>query len=373
MFRPQIQKTRILFSLAMLIMVMVYWAVNSYEQHETYGFDLKVKSVEIMKNAINSLREEFIIREINNGEDSLAFGSFLLGPQNSIIQTTKGSKVSKLSTLNPNFAAMIMEMLIELELDSSSKVAVSYTGSYPGANIAVLSALEAMNLEASIISSCGSSEWGATYPEMTWIEMENHLNEVNNISNKSKLGSIGGGFDLGSQLNQEGRKVCEIAIYSNKMKPLHEKDPKENVKKRMQYYYQNNELGVIDLFINVGGGIYTTGDSLKRNSLQVGIIYPGDINLDINQTVLERFLDLEVPVININHIERLTEWYELPYPPNNKNKIKKGNLFYSHKKYNLKVILTAFFIATGTVLFIGIVSHREIKKRMHSSEPESIL
>jgi len=26
----------------MLIMVMVYWAVNSYEQHETYGFDLKV-------------------------------------------------------------------------------------------------------------------------------------------------------------------------------------------------------------------------------------------------------------------------------------------------------------------------------------------
>ena len=50
-----------------------------------------------------------------------------------------------------------------------------------------------------------------------------------------------------------------------------------------------------------------------------------------------------------------------------------GNLFYSHKKYNLKVILTAFIIATGAVLFVGIVSHREIKKRMHSSEPESIL
>ena len=105
MFRPQIQKTRILFSLAMLIMLMVYWAVNSYEQHETYGFDLKVKSVEIMENAINSLREEFITRGINSGEDSLAFGSFLLGPQHSIIQTTKGSLASKLSRLNPNSAA----------------------------------------------------------------------------------------------------------------------------------------------------------------------------------------------------------------------------------------------------------------------------
>ena len=76
------------------------------------------------------------------------------------------------------------------------------------------------------------------------------------------------------------------------------------------YYYQNSELEVIDLFINVGGGIYTTGDSLKRNSLQVGIIYPGDINIDINQTVLERFLDLEIPVINISNIERLSEWYK---------------------------------------------------------------
>ena len=188
MFRPQIQKTRVLFFLAMLIMVMVYWAVNSYEQHETYGFELKVKAVENMKHSINSLREEFISRGINNGEDSLAFGSFLLGPQHSIIQTTKGSKDSKLSTLNPNFAAMITEMFIELELDSSSKIAVSYTGSYPGANIAVLSALEAMEMDASIISSCGSSEWGATYPEMTWIDMEHNLNQVNHVSNKSKLG-----------------------------------------------------------------------------------------------------------------------------------------------------------------------------------------
>ena len=163
MFRPQIQKTRVLLGLAILTMGMVYWAVNSYERHETYGFDLKVKAVENMENAINSLREEFISRGINNGEDSLAFGSFLIGPQNSIIQTTHGSKDSKLSTLNPNFAAMITEMLIELELDSSSKIAVSYTGSYPGANIAVLSALEAMEMDASIISSCGASEWGATY------------------------------------------------------------------------------------------------------------------------------------------------------------------------------------------------------------------
>ena len=43
MFRPQIQKTRVLFLLALLNMVMVYWAVNSYEQlgvDDAYGYGL---------------------------------------------------------------------------------------------------------------------------------------------------------------------------------------------------------------------------------------------------------------------------------------------------------------------------------------------
>ena len=357
--------------LAILTMGMVYWAVNSYEQHETYGFDLKVKAVENMENAINSLREEFISRGINNGEDSLAFGSFLIGPQNSIIQTTHGSKDSKLSTLNPNFAAMITEMLIELELDSSSKIAVSYTGSYPGANIAVLSALEAMKIKTSIISSCGASEWGATHPDLTWIDMENHLYSSGIISNKSGLASIGGGYDLGTQLQAKGKKVCESAIYNHKINLLNIGDPEENINQRMQHY--QNMTKDITLFINVGGGIYTAGDSLKRKDTPAGIIYPGDISSAASGTIIERFLEQDIPVININHIHILTEWYDLPYPLGKKNQIKMGSLFYSKKQYNLAVILTAFIIAAGTVLSVGIISHHEIKKRMHSSEPESIL
>ena len=129
----------------------------------------------------------------------------------------------------------------------------------------------------------------------------------------------------------------------------------------------------IALFARVGGGIYTTGDSLKRKDTPAGIIYPGDISSAASGTVIERFLEQNIPVININHIHILTEWYDLPYPLGKKNQIKMGSLFYSKKQYNLAVILTAFIIAAGTVLSVGIVSHHEIKKRMHSSEPESIL
>ncbi|SVE53755.1 uncharacterized protein METZ01_LOCUS506609, partial [marine metagenome] len=188
-------------SLALLVMIMVYWAVNSYEREPTYGFNLKQKAMELMKSSIEMLRSEFISRGINIGQDSLSHGSFLLGPKQSIIQTTTGSLISKHSTLNSDFGAMIVEMLIELEIEAGGHVAVSYTGSYPGANIAVLSALESLGISADIISSCGSSEYGATHPEFTWIDMEKYLSNNKIFSNFSTLASIGGGFDLGSQLN----------------------------------------------------------------------------------------------------------------------------------------------------------------------------
>ena len=321
MFRPQIQKTRVLLGLAILTMAMVYWAVNSYERYPTYGYDLKKKAVDIMVNGIESLRSKFIAKGTNNGEDSISFGDFLIGPQHSIIQTTSGSLISKQSVLNPDFAAMIAEMLIELEIDSSDYVAVSYTGSYPGANLALLSALEALEVKASIISSCSSSEYGATHTDLTWIDMENHLYSSGIIFNKSGLASIGGGFDLGTQLQARGKKVCESAIYNHKINLLNIGDPKENINQRMQHY--QNMTKDISLFINVGGGIYTTGDSLKRKDTPAGIIYPGDINTSSSGTVIEQFLDDDVPIININHIHILTEWYGLPYPPEKKNQIQK--------------------------------------------------
>ena len=55
-----------------------------------------------------------------------------------------------------------------------------------------------------------------------------------------------------------------------------------------------------------------------------------------------------------------------------KNQTKKKRI-YSKKQYNRKVILLAFIISSGAVLATGLISHREIKERMHSSEPESII
>ena len=56
MFRPQIQKTRVLAILALLNLVMVYWAMNSFERGDdpvvSAFFDVEhalIKLVKILK------------------------------------------------------------------------------------------------------------------------------------------------------------------------------------------------------------------------------------------------------------------------------------------------------------------------------------
>ena len=72
MFRPQIQKTRIIVALSILIMLMVYWAENSYKKIPNYSYDLKIKAAKLMEEGIEVLRKEYVARNLNFGIDSVS-------------------------------------------------------------------------------------------------------------------------------------------------------------------------------------------------------------------------------------------------------------------------------------------------------------
>ena len=62
MFRPQIQKTKVMLSLAILIMVMVYWSVNSYVKKPTYGYDIKKRAIKLMIESIEEIIHKLRIK-----------------------------------------------------------------------------------------------------------------------------------------------------------------------------------------------------------------------------------------------------------------------------------------------------------------------
>ena len=59
-------------------------------------------------------------------------GSRLIGDPLSPITSGSGSLVSKQTTVNPNFAAVVVEWLKDLKIKSGDVVAVGVSGSFPG-------------------------------------------------------------------------------------------------------------------------------------------------------------------------------------------------------------------------------------------------
>jgi len=78
-------------------------------------------------------------------------------------------------------------MLMESELKKNDVVAVAFTGSLPGLNIAVLSALQTLNLKPLVITSVGASNWGANDPYFTWLDMERLLYDAEIFNYRSLL------------------------------------------------------------------------------------------------------------------------------------------------------------------------------------------
>ena len=99
----------------------------------------------------------------------------MIGRTSSPITTLPAKLGAKQASVNPNFAAAIVEMLIEVDAQPGDIVAVGYSGSFPALNVAVCAALESFQLEPIVIASAASSSFGANHPDLMWLDMERRL------------------------------------------------------------------------------------------------------------------------------------------------------------------------------------------------------
>ena len=144
-------------------------------------YDTKVIASNLMFKALKSLRQDYLDQgKTFSSLDPLETG--LVFYQDDL----PGNPSSKLTTLNPNFAAYIVELMIDAGIqipekrDRKPSVAIAFSSSFPGANIAVLSACLAMDMKPVIITSLSGSNYGAIdYDEFSWLDMERILIDKN--------------------------------------------------------------------------------------------------------------------------------------------------------------------------------------------------
>jgi poly-gamma-glutamate system protein len=317
------------------------WELNSKTRVEARYYTEKLKAAqnsqlafEMIKSAVDSIG--LPIDRINDPNET-----GLIGLQYSPITTERGNLDAKLTSTNPNFAALIVEFLKSSGVRRNDTIAVSLTGSYPALNIAVLSAIEVLELKPIIITSVGSSMWGANYPEFTYLDMETALTENGIFRSKTEVASLGGEDDIGRGLSPAGREVIEQAALRNNVELLDAANLAEIIQKKMAAYTAH---GAVRVFINAGES--TT--AIAGTDVGSGLIRPRTIRT--GQGVMAQFSKMGIPVINLVGINQLAQEYHLPVAPIPLPDAGEGRLYYEYR-YSVTIAVIAMVILI-IILFI---------------------
>lgn len=277
----------------------------------------------------------------------------MLGPSMSMVTTLPGHLDAKQTSVNPNFAAVAIKLLIDAGVEPGDRIAIGMTGSFPALNIAVLQACEAMQLRPSIISSAASSQFGANHPEMMWPDMEHILFREGLISKRSLATSLGGFRDSAAGMTDETRFLLEDAIARNECVKLESNGLEDSVQKRMNVLNQDSGGEPFVAYVNVGGGAASVGGTdgndlwgsgvittKKLNDLQDTVVDPAELNC-----VAARFLKSGVPFVNLINAVSLAKRYQLAVAPIERPLVGQANV-YQYKTHRRSVA------ALGIVLIL---------------------
>ena len=338
----------ILTSLSLLAFIAVE---NSKVDVKQDWYNEKVEAAKLSQLAANYLKtyrlENGVFIDVINDPNQTA----LIGQEYTLVTTDRGYIDAKLSATNPNFAAVVVQLLKDAGLEENDNVAVGMTGSFPGLNISVLAALETLNMNPIVISSVGSSNFGANDPFFTWLDMENILNKSNIFHSRSVAASIGGGSDVGRGLSPEGRNLITNAIERNNMKFINEKHLEESISKRLEIYDEHSKGQPIKAYINVGGGIASLGNTINGKLIPPGLTqFLPMRNFPVRGVIIQMGLE-EIPIIHLLNINTLLAKYGLPASPVPLPEPGVGEIFIQ-KKYSIIVTSIATLILIIVIIFV---------------------
>lgn len=317
------------------------WELNSKTRVEAKYYNDKLMAAQTAQRAFEMIKSAATdiglpIDRINDPNET-----GLIGLQYSPITTERGNLDAKLTSTNPNFAALIVEFLKGSGARRNDTIAVSLTGSYPALNIAILSAIEVLELEPTIITSVGSSMWGANYPEFTYLDMETALAKTGLFRSKTRVASMGGEDDIGRGLSPAGREVIEQAALRNNVELLDATNLDEIIQQKMNAYTAH---GAARVFINAG----ESSTALAGADASGGLIRPHAIRT--GQGLIAQFSKMGTPVINLVDINRLAQEYHLPVAPIPLPSAGQGRLYYEYR-YSVTIAIIALVILV-VILFI---------------------
>lgn len=279
-------------------------------------------------------------------------GTALIGLESSPITTSLGNLEAKRTTTNSNFAGLIVLLLHQAGVGRGETIAIGASSSFPGLIIASLCAARAMDLRPLLISSLGSSQWGANHPEFHWLRILDCLQGSGLVRSRPVALSLGGDGDEGRDMSPEGRALLGRAAAETGLPLLAEPILEKNVEERLRLLQLAAGRSEIRGFINVGGGYANMGTDSEILKVTPGLAAFSRIPPPSRRGMIFELAARRVPVIHLLYIKGLCERYGLPWDPAPLPEPGEGR-FYGQKEVAPRVFL---FLTAAYVLLIAIVS-----------------
>lgn len=299
--------------------------------------------------AFRVLKEERLRRglPINAADDPNETG--IIGDGYTEITTTLGSLEAKRSAANPNLSAAIADMFVSVGLRPGDRIAVNLSGSFPGVNIAVLCAMDALGLEGAAIPSVGASTYGANIPAFTYPDMEAYLSSVGLVTRRSFAFSIGGSNDTGAEMPAVTREAIRLRLIGLGYESIEIATLDENIGDRYNRFVSG---GSVKCFVNVGGNDLSFGASGDMLNMPGGVMR----QLPDGMTgggLVQRFLREGVPVIHLLNMKNLFAALNLPFDPIPMQETGQGDIYFTegYPRPIAIAVCLAYAVALGMAIW----------------------
>ena len=234
----------------------------------------------------------------------------VVGTAMSPITSKPANLESKQISLHPQFPAAVVQMLVEAGVSQGDTVAIGWTGSFPGLNISLAAAVEALDLQPVIIASVTASQYGANEPKLTWLDMESSLRGAGLLRSQSLAATVGGPADCGVGMGEKAHKLVREATSRNNVPLINAGRLSKSIDTRMELQTQNQSH--IAAYINVGGGVASSGGTDSIFNSGVTSKLPSEPGPDC---VMQRFSEQGTPVINLAYPQSLAKKFGLSQSP----------------------------------------------------------
>ena len=309
------------------------------------GLGEKLSASEKSLEGMEVLREAALKRGIEPALEEDPWGTTLIGIEYSELTTTLGNLAVKQLSLNPNFAAMVVDQLMEAGIGSGDLVAIHFSGSFPALNLSVLAACDAMGVQTVILSSMGASNWGANRTEWTWMDMEQTLMQQGWLKRGSKAITMGGSSDLGIEMPAELHRQLAERAEGYGIPLIVTESLEEQIRHKWQSYHQE---GVPDVLINVGGNATIYGSGEYTEALSSGIQPRGFTKpWAEGESLMQLFDEAGIPVIHLLNLRSLAFQYDLGEPGDKQPLPGEGGVFRTPRWIRVYGIFWLFIGMTG--------------------------